>query len=104
MGGYVVLEYMSFRMTCLRGTLVLRKVMLCRKMSCRSACLIFQDDASYWNAFFTGEHVLLEGISYRRSCLTGVHVLENGISYSMIYPTGRHILQEDTSYWCVCVL
>ena len=64
---------MSFKITCIMGTFVLREVTLCRTyfmggyvMS--SGWHIFQDDVSYWNASFTGGHVLLEGISYRRSC------------------------------------
>ena len=60
-------------------------------------------------AYFTGRHILLEGMSNRRSCLTGVYVLQeyvftDGISYSMICHRGRHVLQVDRSYWCVHII
>ena len=76
MGGPSFLEYMSFRMTCITETFVLREVMLCwttciKGKSCRSACLqngISFRMMSYWNAYFTGGKVLLE------VCLIGGHV------------------------------
>ena len=63
MGGHVFFEYMSFRMTSITGTIVLREVMLCRR-TCLAEVHVFrmtypQDDVSYWNACYTGGQVFL---------------------------------------------
>ena len=70
-GGHIFLECISFRMTCIMGTFVLREVMLSRRtcimgghvsQECMSSgWYIFQDDVSYCNAYFT-EHVLLSNL------------------------------------------
>ena len=112
---------MSFRMTCITRTFVLREVMLFffrtillwEDMSCRSACLqdgisfrmmggqVLLEGTSYRRSCLTGVHVLQEYMFYRSICFTGVYVLQDGIFYRMICPTGRHVIQEDRSYWCV---
>ena len=46
MGGQVIQEYMSFRMTCIMGTFVLKKIMLSRTT--------LWENMFYWMAYLTG--------------------------------------------------
>ena len=82
MGGHVFLEYMSFRMTCIMGTFVIRKVMLCRRTCIMGGHVLQVCMYSGWYIFqdmcLTGMHVLqnrLKDIISYRTCLTGVYVL-----------------------------
>ena len=62
MDGYVFLEYMSFKMTCLMRAYVLRVVMLCRRKCREKSCIggvhVFR------MAYLTIGCVLLENIFF----------------------------------------
>ena len=77
MGGHVFLEYVSFMMTCIMETFVLREIMLCS---------------------FVGGHVLWEDMSSSSACL------QNGIFFKMMCLTGMHVLQIDMSHLRICLV
>ena len=62
------MEYMSFRMTCITGTFVLKKVMLCRTARIMGVHVLQECMSSGWHIF--QDDVLLECMFYRRTGLT----------------------------------
>ena len=80
MGEYVLLEDISFRMTCLMEVYVLWVIMLCGRtclmgghvwqVVISSLWHILQEDVSYWRTCIKEGQVLLESMFYWRAYLT----------------------------------
>ena len=116
----IILEYMSFRMTCLMRAYVLSEVMLCRRkclvgghvlVECIfsgwhvTICCALLENISYWMTFYylvciIGGHALQLEMSYWSTCFyrwmrtgfTGGYVIKEGMYYMRACLTGGHVL------------